>query len=298
MADAIWYSYNATATTGSNNFTVSNTAEISPEVLVTGQDLSAGDQFVVNGQIFQYIGGADLGVGGKEVGFFAQSPTGQVEFFSSTPLTYGPAETLHLNVLQSDVVCFMAGTHIATPRGSRNVEDFAIGDEVLTAEGKVAPVKWVGRLTVASVFANRSRALPIRIHAGALGENLPVRDLLVSPCHAIFLEGVLVQAGALVNGTTIVRETDVPSSFVYYHIELEDHSLILAEGVAAETFVDNVDRLAFDNWDEHVRLYPDGGAIKELPYARASSARQVPASVTSKLASRVAAVAGPMGATG
>ena len=62
----------------------------------------------------------------------------------------------------------------------------------------------------------------------------------------------------MVNGTTIVRETHIPQVFTYYHIELDDHSLILAENIPAETFIDNVDRMAFDNWDEHEALYPDG----------------------------------------
>ncbi|MGO8858414.1 MAG: Hint domain-containing protein [Steroidobacteraceae bacterium] len=290
MADVTLYSYNATGT--GPDYTVTSVNEIGPESVVV-QDLSTGDEFVVNGQIYQYVGGADSG--GKEVGFFAENmTTGAVSFYSPTPITLGMTDHLVLNTSQGDWTCFMAGTHIATPGGSVNVEDLAIGDLVLTAEGKLAPIKWVGRQTVSTIFANPNRALPIRIRAGAIDEAVPVRDLLVSPCHAIFVDGVLVQAGALVNGNTIVRETDVPTIFVYYHIELDDHSLILAEGVPAETFVDNVDRLVFDNWDEHLQLYPDGGTIKELPYPRAASARQVPSSIVRRLASRACVLAGPL----
>ena len=50
--------------------------------------------------------------------------------------------------------------------------------------------------------------------------------------------------------TFFVRETNVPKVFTYYHVEIDDHSLIMAENTPAETFVDN-DRLNFDNWAEH-----------------------------------------------
>jgi hypothetical protein len=103
---------------------------------------------------------------------------------------------------------------------------------------------------------------------------------------------VLIQAGALVNGVSIVRETNVPQTIVYYHVEVDDHALILAEGVSAETFVDNVDRLAFDNWDEHEALYPNGKAIAELPYPRAKAYRQVPRAIRESLADRSAVLFG------
>ena len=107
------------------------------------------------------------------------------------------------DIFLSDVVCFAAGTHIQTPAGERDVETLAVGDLVLTSEGEERPVAWIGRQTVSRVFGDPLRVLPIRIEAGALGENLPARDLLVTPDHALLLGGVLIQAGALVNGTTI-----------------------------------------------------------------------------------------------
>src|SRR6267154_5575794 len=100
------------------------------------------------------------------------------------------------------------------------------------------------------------------------------------------VEKVLVQAGALVNNVSIVREPNVPRTFIYYHIELEDHSLILAENTPAETFIDNVDRLAFDNWEEHKMLYPEGRSIVEMPYPRAKAHRQVPHAIRERLIAR------------
>ncbi len=190
----------------------------------------------------------------------------------------------------ADAICFMPGTLIRTPQGERAVESLAIGDLVLTAAGEAQPVLWIGRQTVCRHFGDPLRVLPIRITTGALDENQPVRDLLVSPDHALLVGGVLIQAGALVNGTTIRREENVPIVFTYYHVELADHALILAEGVAAETFVDNVDRMGFDNWEEHLALYPQGLAIEELPLPRAKSHRQVPMAIRRLLAARAAAL--------
>ncbi len=102
----------------------------------------------------------------------------------------------------------------------------------------------------------------------------------------MFLCGVLVQAGALVNGTTIRRETRVPEIFTYYHLELDEHVLLLAEGAAAESFVDNVDRMAFDNWEEHPSVR--GERMLEMPYARVKAVRQLPGEVRRLIAVRAA----------
>jgi hypothetical protein len=189
-----------------------------------------------------------------------------------------------------DTICFMAGTMIRTPDGEVPIETLKRGDLVLTNDGRSVPVDWLGIQTVSLRFADKMRVLPIRIRAGAIAENVPSRDLLVSPDHALLVEGALIQAGALVNGASIVRDNNVPTTFTYYHVEVADHSLILAENTPAETFVDNVDRLGFDNWAEHEALYPNGKHVTELPYPRAKSHRQVPVSIRVKLAGRAQAI--------
>jgi hypothetical protein len=184
--------------------------------------------------------------------------------------------------------CFMPGTLIGTAGGAIAVEALNRGDMVITTTGASKPVGWIGRQTISTLFADPLRTLPIRIKAGALGETVPSRDLLVSPDHAILIDAVLIQAGALVNGTSIVRENNVPQTFTYYHVELDDHSLVLAENTPAETFIDNVERLGFDNWEEHQALYPDGKPIVEMPYPRAKAHRQVPRAIRQRLAERAA----------
>jgi hypothetical protein len=183
------------------------------------------------------------------------------------------------------IVCYYPGTAIRTASGDVAVECLRIGDSVMLADGGMLPVRWIGQNTVSTRFADPLRVLPIRIRAGALAEGLPERDLLVSPEHAILVEDILVQAGALVNGVSIIRETSVPETFTYYHVELAEHALLLAEGLPAESFVDNVHRTAFDNWAEHVELYGDA-PVTEMSYPRAQSRRQVPTEIHAWLLTR------------
>ncbi len=186
----------------------------------------------------------------------------------------------------TDVSCFIAGTLIRTPDGEKPIETLERGQLIVTAEGETRPVAWVGRRMVSALACDPVRCWPVRVMAHALGETVPSRDLLLSPDHALLVDDVLIHAGALVNGTSIIRETRVPRVFVYYHVELDDHSLILADNAPAETFIDNVDRMGFDNWAEHEALYPDGRTIAEMPYPRAKARRQVPLRVRALLDER------------
>jgi hypothetical protein len=66
-----------------------------------------------------------------------------------------------------------------------------------------------------------------------------------------------------VTGTSIVQ-APAPETFTYYQVELEDHSLLLANNVPAESFIDNVDRLAFDNWNEYEALGTTAPLVNSL----------------------------------
>ncbi len=278
------YTLNGGETKTSNNAPTSNQT-----IATTGSDYilgdSAGETFTIGGTTYSYIGTATTA---GSTGFLASS--GGTTYYFTTAAAVSNTAFSTKTAGATYLLCFYPGTLIATPDGARAVETLSIGDLVLTAEGESRPVRWMGRQTVTTIFGDKQRVLPIRIQAGALGENLPARDLLVSPDHALLVEGVLVQAGALVNGTTITREAAVPASFTYYHVELADHSLILAEGVPAETFVDNVERLAFDNWAEHEALYGDLPAIPEMALPRAKAARQVPMAVRRLIEARARAL--------
>ena len=154
------------------------------------------------------------------------------------------------------VACYVAGTGIRTPSGDVAVEQLAIGDLVTTVSGEQRRIKWIGQRSYAGRFLLSSlRMQPIMFRAGSLADNVPMRDLLVSPKHAMFLDGVLVPAEVLVNGVSVVRCTD-REQVDYYHVELDTHDVLLAEGAPSESFIDDGSRGIFRNAAEFERLYP------------------------------------------
>lgn len=153
------------------------------------------------------------------------------------------------------VACYRAGTRIATPSGEVAVEDLAIGDAVLTADGTAKPVKWLGRRAYAARFAaGKPHILPIRFYPGALGNGRPRRDLWVSPQHAMLIDGALVPASCLVNGVSIVQE-EVSDRVDYVHVELDRHDVIFAEGAASETYINDDNRAMFHNVRDYAARY-------------------------------------------
>jgi hypothetical protein len=153
------------------------------------------------------------------------------------------------------VACYCRGTRIATDKGEVAVETLAIGDGVVTASGGVRPIKWIGRRSYGGRFImGQTDILPICIKADALGDHVPARDLWISPHHAMYLRGVLIEAKNLINGVSIVQAERV-ERVEYFHIELETHDVIVAEGAMSETFIDDDSRGMFHNAYEYDTLY-------------------------------------------
>ncbi len=164
------------------------------------------------------------------------------------------------NTIETTAACYCAGALIRTIRGDVPIDMLVIGDEVITAFGAARPIRWIGRRSYAGRFlAANPDAQPIRFRAGSLGDGLPRRDLLVSPEHAMFLDGVLIPAKALVNGGMITQERGL-DRVDYFHVELDHHSVILAEGAPSESFLEDGNRGQFQNAAEHAALYPDAPA--------------------------------------
>jgi len=153
--------------------------------------------------------------------------------------------------------CFASGTRIMTAsRWPVVVEALSVGDEVTILGGSVEKIVWIGHRTIITNTHPRPESVyPVLITAGALGAGLPRRDLLVSPDHAMYLDGHLIPAKALTNGFSIrqVRRRTI----TYYHIELTRHAVLFAEGAAAESYLDTGNRAAFENGGPTIQLHPD-----------------------------------------
>jgi hypothetical protein len=95
----------------------------------------------------------------------------------------------------------------------------------------------------------------VRIAAGAFGGGIPRRDLWFSANHAVYFEGVLIPVRLLVDGVGVVSVAC--ARVTYFHLELDSHDVVLAEGLAAESYLACGDRGNFSNNDGAIRLYAD-----------------------------------------
>lgn len=220
-----------------------------------------------------FAGTTDLGLGGELYPVLLRSG-GDYVVLVRTPVT--PPATMVLTA-QSFTACFGMGTQIATPTGATSVEALSVGDHVLTHGGKSVPVLWVGRQRTLTVAAAH-RTAAVRIKAGALGAGLPETDLVVTGDHGLCIEGLIINAAALVNHDTIafVPVEELDACETYYHVELENHDVIIANGAPAETFLDVPHRRMFDNFDEYLELYGAERLMREMNMPRIAAARLVP----------------------
>ncbi len=170
--------------------------------------------------------------------------------------------------------CFTGGTRLAAARGDIPVEDLVEGESIVTLVGServLRPVAWIGRRHL-DLLADPEPELsaPLRICRDALEKGVPSRDVLLSPDHRILIDGKLIPVRLLANGMTISHERHT-SSVDYFHIELEAHSILLAEGMPAESFLDELnDRSFFSNSDGPVSLQANfNGVIRPVATALA-----------------------------
>ncbi|MTE01871.1 hemolysin [Paracoccus sp. YIM 132242] len=143
-------------------------------------------------------------------------------------------------------LCFTRGTLLETPEGPRAIEDLRVGDLVLTRDNGARPIRWMGsRVLSAAALRRNAHMRPIRIKAGALGQDTPAADLVVSPQHRILVRSkvartmfgtneVLVAAKQLLqlDGVDI---RDEARGVEYFHMLFDRHEVVFANGAEAES---------------------------------------------------------------
>lgn len=140
---------------------------------------------------------------------------------------------------------FCSGTRILTTRGRVRVESLRLGDLVVTIAHGLQPIRWIGRRIYSFSFVKSNpNVLPVLVQRGALADNVPSRDVSLSPLHKILVDGALMPIGTFVNGVSIAYREDI-NTVEYYNIETPIHTAVLAEDLPAETYVDRGDRAMF-----------------------------------------------------
>lgn len=208
--------------------------------------------FILNGA---YSGGNSIAVIGQA---YILSPNGfeyygAVDGFPIYPRASGEFFDKDPGVLAVPV-CFAAGTRIQTESGPLTVELLAVGDQVITASGERRSIKWIGDMVSRPKRHSRPEQYqPVRVEPHAFAPNVPSFPVRLSPGHAVLVDGVLVPVSGLVNGASIVQE-DV-AEVRYFHIELESHDVLLAEGLPCESYMDDGNRQSFRNNGAYSALY-------------------------------------------
>lgn len=150
------------------------------------------------------------------------------------------------SLYESFVPCFTSGAMVSTPTGLIRVEDLKVGDRVMTRDNGLQELRWIGQknLLRADLVAE-TRFCPIRIHKGALGNDMPLHDMMVSPNHRMLIRGpylsvnfgeeeMLIAAKHLVGmpGVEIVAPRDVS----YLHLLCDRHEVLMVDGTWTESF--------------------------------------------------------------
>ncbi len=271
------YPYGGPAVAVDAGLTVASDVELTGATVTIANGFLTGDQlnFTNTANIAGSFNGDELVLSGTASAAAYQAALESVTFSSSNPddtsggadlsrtVSWMVSDGASANAISNTVTstidvlpCYCAATRILTARGEIAVEDLREGDLALTESGRLRPIRWIGRraLKLAS-HAAPEKVWPVRIRAGAFGTGRPCRDLWVSPGHNIPWRGALIPAILLANGQTV--EQIHVESVTYYHVELDAHDILLADGLPAESYLDCGNRTAFENGGGALELHPD-----------------------------------------
>jgi hypothetical protein len=178
--------------------------------------------------------------------------------------------TIPMSEVHRLIPCFTLGTYIATPRGGVLVEDLKVGDRVVTRDNGLQRIKWVGKKRLDHMQLKTLPTLrPVQISAGTLGDNVPDRDMRVSPAHRMLLASKVAQlyfgqSEVLVPAKHMIDIDGVDIAEVpyitYVHFLCDNHELVLADGAWSESFQPgdySLKGMDEDQRQELFELFPD-----------------------------------------
>jgi hypothetical protein len=205
-------------------------------------------------------------------GYFLRNISGEdsdgvVEIFDATGAL---ADTMTLSEIESVVTCFTPGTVITTPQGDRPVEELREGDRIVTRDNGIQQIRWLGRRALTGHdLARAPQMRPILIQRGALGDNLPEYDILVSPQHRLLLTSTKSQlyfedrevlaAAKHLTGMPGIDEVGT-LGVTYIHFMFDQHEVVLANGAWSESFQPGTNVLrgmGAEQREEILRLFPE-----------------------------------------
>lgn len=154
--------------------------------------------------------------------------------------------------------CFLTGTLIETSKGKQAVEDIQAGDTLMVyrhGKTETCRVIWTGHQhTIVNMSLPEDEAgYPVRVSKDAISEGVPYKDMLVTAEHCLFFDGKFIPVRMLVNGKSIAYDLTI-TAYDYYHVETETHSIINADGVLTESYLNTGNRNRFCQDDGIFRL--------------------------------------------
>ena len=199
-------------------------------------------------------------------------------------VTFEDGSTMTFSEIENVIPCFTPGTLISTNKGHRLVEELRAGDKILTRDNGFQEITWVGRKGMSGLdFARRPSLKPVSVKAGALGNGLPARDMMLSPNHRLlianadaqlyFAEGEVLVAAKHLIGQRGVTQVDVTQT-TYIHFMFEQHEVVLSDGAWTESFHPgdySLNGLDIEAREEILELFPElatDAGLKEYHLAR------------------------------
>lgn len=222
-------------------FNVDSTVTFGPETGEPDHNGLGGVIQTETGDLFFVMIDDDAGLGANS---FDDFPIESIQINSID--VFGNQSAPSFSDDQSFVPCFTSGTQIETEFGAKAVDDLRAGDRVLTLDGGLQTIDWIGRHQVGAMHLARNKNFqPVFISAGALGDGIPEQDLIVSPQHRLMISSgivgrmtgdpdVLVAAVKLV-GFPGVYQVSSDIGVKYHHFACAQHHVVWANGAPAET---------------------------------------------------------------